>query len=215
MTKSEAIKQVLMDNGGLANLQMIYSEIEKYYPNIKDPKDWEAALRGIIYRDIENKKIKRIENSVFTLIDFNEENLAFKDKETEEILRTTKDIQATIRIGQSKFRKLLLENLKKCPITGISDKRLLLASHIKPWAFSDNNERIDPNNGFLFSPLFDKMFDCGLITFEFNKKMIFSPSLKKDDVIKLSLEEKIYNNLPIDGRENYLEFHRNKIFLQV
>ena len=139
----------------------------------------------------------------------------FKDKETEEILRTTKDIQATIRIGQSKFRKLLLENLKKCPITGISDKRLLLASHIKPWAFSDNNERIDPNNGFLFSPLFDKMFDCGLITFEFNKKMIFSPSLKKDDVIKLSLEEKIYNNLPIDGRENYLEFHRNKIFLQV
>ena len=74
MTKSEAIKQVLMDNGGLANLQMIYSEIEKYYPNIKDPKDWEAALRGIIYRDIENKKIKRIENSVFTLIDFNEEN---------------------------------------------------------------------------------------------------------------------------------------------
>ena len=213
MTKSEAVKQILIDNGGLANLRIIYDEIEKYYPNVKKPQDWEAALRGIINRDVKNKRIERIESSIYTLIDFDEKKLAFKDKETEEILRTTKDIQATIRIGQDKFRELLLKNLKNCPITGVSDKRLLLASHIKPWAFSDNNERLDINNGFLFSPLFDKLFDTGLISFENNRKMIFSPSLKKNEVEKLNLEEKIYNNLPVEGRENYLEFHRNKVFL--
>jgi len=55
--------------------------------------------------------------------------------------------------------------LKICPFTKINDNRLLIASHIKPWAFSDNKERLDLKNVFVLSPLFDKLFDRGLISF--------------------------------------------------
>ena len=47
----------------------------------------------------------------------------------------------------------------------INEESLLIASHIKPWAVSDSKERIDPNNGFILSPLYDKLFDRGYITF--------------------------------------------------
>lgn len=41
----------------------------------------------------------------------------------------------------------------------VSDDRLLIASHIKPWAASDEKEKIDPKNGFMFTPTFDFLFD--------------------------------------------------------
>ncbi len=51
-------------------------------------------------------------------------------------------------------------------VTGVTNKALLIASHIKPWSKCDNNtERLDGNNGLLFSPHIDKLFDRGWITF--------------------------------------------------
>ena len=35
MTKVEAIKKLLEDNGGIATWEIIYNEIEKYYPKAK------------------------------------------------------------------------------------------------------------------------------------------------------------------------------------
>ena len=55
------------------------------------------------------------------------------------------------REGQGKYREQLLEQCRYCPFTMISDERLLIASHIKPWAASDETEKIDPNNGFMLS----------------------------------------------------------------
>lgn len=47
MTKVEAIKQLMLDNGGIANWKMIYSQIENYYPNAKKSTEWQAGLRGV------------------------------------------------------------------------------------------------------------------------------------------------------------------------
>jgi putative restriction endonuclease len=88
----------------------------------------------------------------------------FLDKEvawsniSNDIENTSKIAQQTIRIGQEVFRRNLLNEISFCPITGITDKRILLASHIKPWRVSNNNERVDKNNGFIFSPTIDKLF---------------------------------------------------------
>lgn len=76
MTKSEAIRKVLEYNNGIANLNLIYKEIENYYPLIKRPRDWNAALRGIINRDVIEKKIKRVGLSLYALNDFVEENIS-------------------------------------------------------------------------------------------------------------------------------------------
>jgi len=117
------------------------------------------------------------------------------------------------RKGQGKYRKALLDECPICPITQVSDDRLLIASHIKPWVKSDINEKTDPKNGFMFTPTYDFLFDRGFITFTDDKKIKVSPWLSKMTCSKLNIaEEKKYSMLPTEGREHYLEYHRNKVF---
>jgi predicted restriction endonuclease len=95
----------------------------------------------------------------------------------------------------------------------VSDDRLLIASHIKPWVDSDRSEKTDPKNGFMFTPTIDFLFDRGFITFTNDKKMLISPWLSKMTCSKLQITpEKKYDMLPIQGRERYLNYHREHIF---
>ncbi len=76
----------------------------------------------------------------------------------------TKTIQTTARVGQSFFRSAVLSAYNsKCCITGLSETRLLVASHIIPWR-EDESNRLNPRNGLLLSMLHDKAFDLGIIT---------------------------------------------------
>lgn len=76
MTKVEAIKKVLEDNEGVATWTIIYNNIDKYYPNIKGQKDWQAGIRGVLYREIyKNKHFKQIGFGIISLIEFNEEKV--------------------------------------------------------------------------------------------------------------------------------------------
>lgn len=73
-TKASALISLLGDNGGAASWNDIYDNIERYYPNIKAPKDWEAALRGVLYREVKNGRyFKRISAGVFALADYQEQ----------------------------------------------------------------------------------------------------------------------------------------------
>jgi len=56
MTKVEAIKNLIEDNGGVASWQYIYDNIEKYYPAAKASEEWQAGIRGVLYREIKNNK---------------------------------------------------------------------------------------------------------------------------------------------------------------
>lgn len=74
LTKVSALINLLRDNGGAASWKDIYDNIEGYYPNIKAPKDWEAALRGVLYREFKNRRhFKRISPGVFALADYQEQ----------------------------------------------------------------------------------------------------------------------------------------------
>jgi len=80
--------------------------------------------------------------------------------------KTKKRTEIEIREGQQKFRSDVISEIDYCPITSINDKHLLIASHIKPWSRCDNYEdKVNPKNGLLLSPLFDKLFDRGFISF--------------------------------------------------
>lgn len=75
MTKVEAIEKVMRDNGGAASWDIIYQNIEKYYPAAKSSKDWEAGIRGVLYREIRShRRFKKIGLSIFALLDYEEEN---------------------------------------------------------------------------------------------------------------------------------------------
>jgi hypothetical protein len=118
------------------------------------------------------------------------------------------------RLGQGKYREALLEECIFCPITMINDERLLIASHIKPWAVSNDKEKVDPKNGFILSPLYDKLFDKGLISFTDDKRLIVSNWISPSNIKRMELENnKYYSKLPIDERRiAYLDYHRSYVF---
>lgn len=116
------------------------------------------------------------------------------------------------RIGQGDYRIRLLEQCPFCPITLISDDRLLTASHIKPWAVSSDFEKTDPKNGFMLTPTFDRLFDRGFLSFTDDKRTILSPFLSNMTYSKLGIsDDKMIQHLPVNGRESYLQFHRAHI----
>ncbi len=118
------------------------------------------------------------------------------------------------REGQDEYRRKLLEECPFCPITMINEESLLIASHIKPWAVSDSKERIDPNNGFILSPLYDKLFDRGYITFSNDKRVSISNWLSRQVRDRIGIKEnQFFQFLPInDERASYLEYHRSTVF---
>ncbi|MCD7780569.1 MAG: HNH endonuclease, partial [Candidatus Gastranaerophilales bacterium] len=134
------------------------------------------------------------------------QNCNFVESQIKEIKesQTTSDEEkrqlTKARIGQGKYRQDLLELCPFCPITMVSDDRLLIASHIKPWAKSNKIEKIDPYNGFMFTPNIDLLFDRGFISFTDNKEMLVSPWLSKMTCSKLNIiPNKKYEFLPVKG----------------
>lgn len=223
LTYSEAIEQVMIANGNFASLKIIYENIWKF-------KD-KSKIKGITPNNTIQERVQRdprftrIASGMYALSEFinkieNEdignfeiinEIINFKKRDVTEKFTNNK-----VRIGQNDFRNNLFKEINHCPITGINEKRLLIASHIKPWVHCNNDERLNPKNGFLFSPLYDKLFDksVGLITFTLNKEVLLSKKILNDYNIKrINIEHKqVFENLPIQGREEFLEYHRKHIF---
>ena len=116
--------------------------------------------------------------------------------------------------AQAKYRARLLEECPFCPITRISDERLLIASHIKPCSESEPHEEFDPKNGFILSPLYDRLFDQGFITFDEKRRMIVSNWLSPKNQEKCRIKSGDFiQSLPLDDeREFYLKYHRQYVF---
>ncbi|PIF34040.1 HNH endonuclease [Flavobacterium sp. 9] len=113
------------------------------------------------------------------------------------------------RIGQGKYRNDLIKIWKGCSLSGYKDVRFLIASHIKPWKVSNNDEKVDKFNGLLLLPTYDKLFDLGFITFD--KGGFIKISKELEDIEKIGINEKMKIKLK-EGNLKYLEFHYNNIF---
>lgn len=130
----------------------------------------------------------------------------------EKISNTEKQIYLTIRVGQQLFRKRVLEYWKEsCAITGA--KVLLTAAHIKPWSEANSIERIDVNNGVALSPIYDKAFDFGFISFTNQGDIILSKEIQ-NDASKLGITGKEKVNGFNQFHFRFLEYHRQNIFIQ-
>ena len=137
-------------------------------------------------------------------------------KESPEISETEKDTLVKSRRGQGRYREQLLLLEPKCRITGVSNPEHLIASHIKPWRSSDNNERLDPENGFMLTPSIDHLFDKGFIGFENDGSILLADVANRDAMEKMGVTGR---NAPTnignirDNQKMYLEWHRNNILL--
>lgn len=120
------------------------------------------------------------------------------------------------RIGQGFFHEKLLEKYSgKCIITGIDHPKLLIASHIKPWAASTNEERIQVDNGLLLSATYDRLFDSGLITFDRTGRFFISSLLSSDNIARLQLPpQTAYSLLMSQQMVQHLEYHGDMVFVR-
>lgn|GEM_PF-2785875 len=125
---------------------------------------------------------------------------------------TSKKQMLDIRVGQNKFRRLILSYWNnKCAVTGSS--LFVTAGHIKPWKDSDNSERIDVFNGLALSPVYDKAFDKGYISFDKNGNILISNKLSHDAEL-LGINKYIQISNLHFLHQKYLEWHRNFIFIK-
>lgn len=198
-----------------------------YFNTIKRNKNFdtirEITLPNLSYLScikLQNKQTKEFLFYFRVFADLSYLNITLEENKiiesinkNQRISQSEKEKISSSRIGQGKYREALLSECPFCPVTMVSDDRLLIASHIKPWRMCDDFEKTDPKNGFMLTPTIDFLFDKGFISFSDDKQMLLSPWISKITYKNLNLiENKKYSMLNIEGRETYLSFHRNNIF---
>lgn len=139
-----------------------------------------------------------------------EEELDYINKQ--KIPETEKQQLVKARIGQGLFKNRVQQIENSCRLTGVTDKRFLVASHIKPWRKSTNEEKLDGHNGLLLSPHVDKLFDNGWITFSDKGDILCS----NVEVIMLMKSWGLDHEMNVGNftkkQQEYLDYHRTNIF---
>ncbi|MGH8863333.1 MAG: HNH endonuclease [Burkholderiales bacterium] len=98
------------------------------------------------------------------------------------------------RVKHDFFRRAVLSGYGyKCCISGVSDQRLLIASHIVPWS-EDSTIRLHPGNGLCLSAIHDSAFDNHLFSLTDDYQVVLSRQLRatKDKFLRdvfFSLED--------------------------
>lgn len=139
--------------------------------------------------------------------------LAVFHKRTIDLPSNTEAERLTVvRIGQDIFRDALLEYWNgRCPLTGITDRALLRASHVVPWAECESDAlRLDVHNGLLLSALWDCAFDSGLISFSDAGTVLRSSRLSEAAALALQLDSVRAISQLTDSHRSNLARHRAK-----
>ena len=131
----------------------------------------------------------------------------------------TKRVFVEQRIKQSFFRRAVLSSYRgRCCMSGLSEPRLLTASHIVPWS-KDKSNRLNPRNGLCLSAIHDKAFDQGLITLSDDLKIVVSKELKQQTENFAQALVVAIEGRPIESPERFmpsLDFiarHRKEVFV--
>jgi putative restriction endonuclease len=129
-------------------------------------------------------------------------------------------VLARQRVNQQFFRMMILAGYRyRCSVCLLPEVRLLVASHIVPWA-KNVKARMDPRNGIALCSLHDKALDSGLITIGDNYTLMLSPILEKhakESAIECGFLAYKNTRIHLPDRFlpllDYLKFHRDHIFL--
>lgn len=174
------------------------------YTSKKSLSDFRAGLNKFL-SFINSDYHKRIADSIITEIKAVENDNTIKVTEKDSIVKS--------RIGQGIFRKGLIEYWHGCAISQCPLTWMLIASHIKPWRDADNQERLDPYNGLLLLPNYDKLFDLGYISFNSKGKIMYSRLLDKFDRETIGLTNNLHLVKLEEQHLKYLKYHNDNCFL--
>lgn len=134
---------------------------------------------------------------------------------TKPLIGIEKEAVVKQRVNQGQFRDMMLKIHRcKCCICGVTLGDMLIASHIKPWSKSDENEKVSEYNGLLLCPNHDKLFDLGYISFDEKGKIMISDYI--DETNRLFLNVNPYMQIALENVseeiQSFLKYHRSEIF---
>lgn len=132
----------------------------------------------------------------------------------------TRQVLTAQRVKQNFFRRAVLSSYQeRCCMSGLSEPKLLVASHIVPWA-RDHANRLNPSNGLCLSAVHDRAFDKGLITLSDDLRIMVSDVLKRKQV-----EDNFIRGIfiPLEGNQiklpekfqpklEFIARHRSEVF---
>ena len=117
------------------------------------------------------------------------------------------------RRGQGLFRARVEIRERGSRVTGVEEKPLLRASHIKPWRDCTDTEKLDGNNGLLLAPHVDHLFDRGFISFSMEGDVLVSSRLREKRILESwHLDPEMSVGSFSAEQEEYLRFHRAEVF---
>jgi putative restriction endonuclease len=128
---------------------------------------------------------------------------------------TTRDALIRARVGQGLFRQLVSTIERRCRLTLVDNPAHLVASHIKPWRQSNNEERLHRGNGLLLTPNADHLFDRGFISFDDTGEVLVSPVADDISLKRMGLNPDSHPRpLPFNSdQKHFLAHHRKEVFL--
>ena len=131
----------------------------------------------------------------------------------------TRQILIQQRIKQSFFRRAVLVSYQgRCCMSGLSEPRLLIASHIVPWS-KDKANRLNPSNGLCLSAIHDKAFDLGFLTLDDEYRVVLSEKLQSssDDFVVQTFHAIAGQTIEMPCRfmpdTAFIQRHREEVFL--
>ena len=160
---------------------------------------------------------KKDADTIDSNIEIWEDKIESNIVQADDIPETEKEMLVKSRRGQGKFREAVLGLEPKCRITGVDKPEHLIASHIKPWRSASNEERLDPENGFMLTPTIDHLFDKGFISFASDGSILLADVADRDAMQKMGV---IGGNVPNNigslsvAKKDYLDWHRDSILLR-
>lgn len=172
------------------------------------PSDMAAVLRQLL-----NGQVEAVEQGVVV------EEVAAADKEQQRIAsdktlpETERSQLVKARVGQGLFRSHVELLEPRCRVTGVADRRFLRASHIKPWALSNDFEKLDGNNGLMLAPHVDHLFDKGYISFHDDGSLLTSKLLPASVLSAWRIDGVAVHQSFSNEQAAYLLYHRSNVFL--
>ncbi|MCZ2496397.1 HNH endonuclease [Xylophilus sp. Kf1] len=129
------------------------------------------------------------------------------------LTETERKVLILARRGQGLYKENLRDVEKGCRLTAIFNPAFLVASHIKPWAKSDNVERLDGHNGLLLAPHVDRLFDRGWISFTDGGDVLVATKSAEDALNAWGLPHPVKNVGIFSAKQKaYLAYHREVLF---
>lgn len=145
-----------------------------------------------------------------------ENQLEARIEDNEAIPETTRKALIYARRGQGQFKDNVARFERSCRVTHVCNRTHLVASHIKPWRESNDEERLAGCNGLLLTASIDHLFDRGFISFSDEGEVLVSPVADPDSLTRMGVacDKPIFTGRFNADQRHFLDYHRKDIFLK-